>query len=319
MRYVRNYVFVGSSMNALRQSDHIVRILRRAPGMHVLHWREAFLPNRFVFEVIENIALKVTAAVFVASPDDPAQVTEITPRGRHLTRDVFLPRTNVLLEWAYLTARLGRDRVALCQFEEVEPPSDTRGLVYIPLGRFRPDSKTLPPYARQRLLRWAKNLPLLCDDEPATKLIHGYSGLWQVFCRFSKWRGLTVHKGEHACFKGNTALEIGGDGRGRGVTWGTMHIKVRGCSAAFRVVHQESKVVVRHNGILEMEGQPVARQREGAIVGRPPQSDGFVDDLTPLNEYRIILSPSDRQLSGTYWALRVNKRTSIGDMKFTRP
>ena len=69
----------------------------------------------------------VEYAVVICTPDDVgasnAERDNLNPRARQ----------NVLLEWGYFLARLGRSRVTALVQEQVELPSDYKGVIYTKL------------------------------------------------------------------------------------------------------------------------------------------------------------------------------------------
>jgi predicted nucleotide-binding protein len=85
-------------------------------------------PNKglTLFEKFEDVAGRACFAVVLATADDVGRAkSEKIDNGR--------ARQNVILEWGYFAGRLGRNRVALMCEQDIELPSDTSGLVYIPL------------------------------------------------------------------------------------------------------------------------------------------------------------------------------------------
>ena len=68
-------------------------------------WPTIFEPGSLTFEALEEMLMECCAAVFVATPDDPAVMRE---------KKVALPRANVMLEFGLVAGRLGRHTIALC-------------------------------------------------------------------------------------------------------------------------------------------------------------------------------------------------------------
>lgn len=79
--------------------------------------------GKTIIEKLEQHA-SVVYAVVLLTPDDVGRSvkdTELKPRARQ----------NVVLEFGYFLAKLGRGRVAVLYDESVEPPSDYHGVEYI--------------------------------------------------------------------------------------------------------------------------------------------------------------------------------------------
>ncbi|WP_067657230.1 TIR domain-containing protein [Nocardia harenae] len=80
-----------------------------------------------IIEKFERAAAEAAFAIIIASSDDlgTAKSTpdELAPR----------PRQNVIFELGFFIGKLGRSRVALLVESGIERPSDTDGIVYIPL------------------------------------------------------------------------------------------------------------------------------------------------------------------------------------------
>jgi len=85
-------------------------------------------PNKAMtlFEKFEDAASRACFVVVLATADDIG-------RAKSAQDDNDRARQNVILEWGFFAGRLGRDRVAIMCEQDVELPSDTSGLVYIPL------------------------------------------------------------------------------------------------------------------------------------------------------------------------------------------
>lgn len=98
-----------------------------------LLWKKTFPLGALTFEAIECVAHKVVGAVFLATPDDWAVI-----RGK----EVRIPRANVILEWSYLTAVLGRSRVIICEYDGVALPADVNSLTTCLMGRFSAEFAT---------------------------------------------------------------------------------------------------------------------------------------------------------------------------------
>lgn len=85
--------------------------------------------GRTLIDKFEEESNKSGFAVIILTPDD---------EGRRLGfDDPLVPRArqNAILELGYLASSLGRNRICLMYDEEVELPSDIRGIAYIKIGK----------------------------------------------------------------------------------------------------------------------------------------------------------------------------------------
>jgi len=143
-------IFIGSSSEAFDQAKQIADLFRGVDGIQTTLWKEAFELSDLTFEGIKKIAERVAGAVFLATPDDEATIKGQTVR---------VPRANVMFEFGYLTAVLGRGRVALCRYDETELPSDFHDLTRAELGKFEPHGGLgSNPLELGRLRDWASKL-----------------------------------------------------------------------------------------------------------------------------------------------------------------
>ena len=83
-----------------------------------------------IIEKFERAAGEAAYAIVIASGDDVAAAKGSSPDGL-----AARARQNVVFELGYFIGRLGRSRVAFLVESGVERPSDTDGIVYIPLDQ----------------------------------------------------------------------------------------------------------------------------------------------------------------------------------------
>ncbi|MGL6076129.1 MAG: TIR domain-containing protein [Fimbriiglobus sp.] len=92
--------------------------------------------GRTIIEKFESSSDQVGFAVILFSPDDKAHSTKAAPDTARLRA-----RQNVVLELGYFASKLGRGRVFVMKFGELEMPSDISGVVYTtydnPSGNWR--------------------------------------------------------------------------------------------------------------------------------------------------------------------------------------
>src|SRR5215475_2925412 len=113
-------IFVGSSTEALNEAGFIAKVIEKQPGMEAIVWNgDAFVVGRTLLETIERLPFDYHGAVLLATPDVACN------RNR---KSFDSPVNNVVFEYGYLAARLGRDRVAICRFKDAEVPSDLGGM-----------------------------------------------------------------------------------------------------------------------------------------------------------------------------------------------
>jgi hypothetical protein len=299
-------VFIGSSSEALDQATSISKLLSSVLGITPLLWKKAFPLGALTFENIERLAQKVVGAVFLATPDDWALIRR---------QEVRIPRANVLLEWGYLTAILGRNRVIICEYDGVLLPADVKGLTTCRMGQFSSKSPRISLAAERALKAWAKHLPAVLEGHPLARVLHGYTGVWAIRIDYEVWRGISIRAANTVHFAGNLQLIIGPDGeRGSGLAYGKVFITVQGCSAIFRLTDLEVSVRCQSDGSLVMISEPYTRQLNEPIIGaKPPQEDGFVERLPDPNRFEIRLRPtSDGVLSGQHQTFRGRSLRSKG-------
>lgn len=123
-------IFIASSSEALDQAERIAAVLEEVPNVKPRLWKDEFVNGDITFIRIEELAREISGAVVVATPDDVSEIRG--QRGR-------TPRANVLFEYGFLVASLGRHRVALCRYEDVVLPSDFNGLTHISMERLAPE------------------------------------------------------------------------------------------------------------------------------------------------------------------------------------
>jgi predicted nucleotide-binding protein len=104
--------------------ETVARFLERL-GLNVVILHEQPGQGRTVIEKFEDHAATAAFAVVLLTPDDVGggSTGKLLPRARQ----------NVVLELGYFLGALGRKRVCALRAEDVEEPSDLRGVLYIPI------------------------------------------------------------------------------------------------------------------------------------------------------------------------------------------
>jgi hypothetical protein len=245
----------------------------------------------------------------LASPDDPSTI-----RGRV----EHIPRTNVILEWGYLTAILGRERVALCKYDGVYLPTDLAALTHCPMGIFDKNNPITPinSVATSKIVEWAKSLGGVAALSPVAMAVHGYSTVWSMRITYTMWRGLSLSGDDYVYFEGRLHLLLPPQGAGGvGATYGKVYISVGGCNAVFRLTDIDSSARVFSDGTLSLISESFTRQLHEVIRGTPPQEDGFVDELPDPNRFETHLIPDmDGRLIGELVTIRGNQLRSKGEV-----
>lgn len=219
-----------------------------------------------------DLPQQVLGAILVVTPD---------VFGKRRDTKFVLPVANVILEYGYLAARLGRSRVAICQFGDVALPSDLEGLTNIKGGPYQMGgTSSLPERAKNQLLGWLKTLPRLAEQISPIKQVHGYSGRWHVKTVFTRWRGRPVREKykEEVTFDGLTVLSIEADGgRGSGMQMGMLSVSLAGFSASFQVGNEISDVILDDKkGTLKITVRVQQRHLVRRPEGKPPDDLGKI-------------------------------------------
>jgi hypothetical protein len=307
-------IFVGSSMEALLQAERVEALLKTA-SCEVDLWKDAFPSGQLTIEAIEAEARRCSGAVFLATPDDSAVMR---------SKIVHVPRANVMLEYGYFIALLGRERVALCPYHGVELPTDLKGLTYISMGSF-PVPGTNPPLTptiRKEVRTWAAKLGHVAHGCRQVEVRHGYSGRWDLKSVFSRWRGLEVGENEFAHLDGYLDLDLERDeSAGSGMLHGDFYVHVGGCRAHYRVCDKVNDVKILPDSGISLTSEFFSRETI-AVDGTMPQSDGFESKKGSPNKVRWTLRPDplhdEAVLTGTYVAMEGKHERSISSVTVSR-
>jgi len=144
---------------------------------------------------------------------------------------------------------------------------------------------------------WDKLIELLRETE-SSKLqeeqpgyrVHGYSGLWDVENRFSRWRDYKLGVNDTVYWHGKTFLLISADGKkGSGTQTGKLYVSIGNYKATYENVNRVNTANVTGDGTLQMDMQVLSRIRveeEGE-----PQEPRFREQLFGSGEYRLTLKP----------------------------
>ena len=141
-------VFVASSREGLDTAERVAAILEEVPDVKPCLWTDEFRSGDITLLRIEELAGEVAGALIVATPDDQSKI-----RGE----PALIPRANVIFEYAFFSAALGRQRVALCKYDAAQLPSDLSGVTHIPMGKW-PGPGEVEKTAKIRMKDWARKL-----------------------------------------------------------------------------------------------------------------------------------------------------------------
>jgi hypothetical protein len=288
-------IFVGSSTESVEKAKSICHLLSSIEDTKGLLWTNFFEPGLFTFEALEEMLLQCCGAIFVATPDDEAEI-----RGRRIR----CPRSNVLLEFGLVAGRLGPHCVAVCRYGGAELPSDLTGLTVIEM-----DEGALSKDARKQLRAWASNLAATVEKVARTDIVHGYTGRWAFKLRLDKWRDLPILSPSYAQIDGAFDFFIPPSGHiGKGLACGRLFFKVHGRTLTeedvyqgeFRTTHEITNAVCYKDGRVEFTSQAFGMQKVNVLGEPPPQLVGM--DLAPepwSSQWILCPSSEPRTFVGT--------------------
>ena len=305
-------IFIGSSSEAKHQATLVADILRSVPGIEPILWYEYFDVGEITFLGIEKLASILHGAVLLATPDDDSVI-----RGS----SVLTPRANVLFEYGYLTAALGRNRVALCRYEPAQLPSDFHGLTYVSMGGFNPNDP-IASDCSVRLVKWAENLADAPLGLGATQLCHGLSGRWNYEVIYELWRRIPISGADFAVVEASLHLDIPADGLfASGNLIGRLQTQVGNCFAEFRVAEIIRELRCTATGGLIIKMETYSRQLLTPLLVAPPQTDGYEQTLKAAQTFQFAVEPDavlPKTLVGVYETYFAGAIYSKGRIKIWR-
>jgi hypothetical protein len=281
-------IFVGSSSEAELMANTVLGDQIKRAGMKLVKRRTIFRPNVYPLEVFEqDLPQQLIGAILVATPD---------VFGKRKGTELASPVTNVILEYGYLAARLGRSRVAICEFGDVALPSDLDGLTKIKGGLYdKRGQSPLPKHAKNQLRGWLETLPQLAEEISPIRQVHGYSAKWHVHTTFKRWRGRPVGDKEEVTFDGKAFLSIEADGsRGSGMQIGKLYVDLAGFAATFQVGNEISDVIFdNEKGNLEITVEVKQRRLMRRVEGTPPDDLGkdWLQQPEGAPSFQVTLNP----------------------------
>jgi len=300
-----NEIFVGSSSEALKLAEAIGERIDRHQGTKAVLWNTLFPAGMILLERIESLPNEIAGAVLLATPD-----VKCSRRQERFSA----PVANIVFEYGYLSARLGRKRVFIWRFDKVPLPSDLQGVTYI---------EDEDPDRDQKFSDWLDKLPRLTPGLPPISQVHGYSGTWNVKNAFTRWRGHPVikEKGDSVYFDGKTFLVFQSDGkRGTGVQVGKTHVSIGEYRVKREVVNEVLKAEIKDDGTVELRLRIIrSRIVPGSERGADHVDPKLREDLVS-SEFPLILEPKRdevRTLRGPHEFERgADENFQLADEKF---
>jgi CAP12/Pycsar effector protein, TIR domain len=287
-------IFIGSSSEALGYARQIADILAAQQNVKPILWTEIFDPGTLTFEAIERVSRQAAGAVLLATPDDDSVIRDVA---------VKVPRTNVMIEFGYLTAILGRRRIALCKYHGVELATDLNAFTYVPMGDYQgvQGSQHISASAVEKIIRWAQSLPDLAESVPQTAIHHGYSGRWKVKNKLTRWRFNTISAPSYVDFDGFLDLVLPSQrSNGSGCVYGDLNGHIGECFARISFGAQVENAFCDDAGGLNFVSRIHSRQIV-LLEGEPPFKEGFGNRFRGPNHAVWALKPSaPAQLRGTF-------------------
>ena len=281
-------IFVGSSSEVETMANEFVGQLLDETDMELVRWRSIFQAGDYPLEVFEeNLPNEIIGAILFATPDI---------FGKRGDTSFDAPVPNIVLEYGYLAARIGRSRVAIFVFDDVNLPSDLAGLTNIKAGKYEKGRQLfLQEGVKTQLLGWLKSLPYIAEEIPLIRQLHGYTGKWKVKSFFSRWRGRPIDTKETVAFNGSTFLIVGVDGkRVSGLQMGVLSVRlVGGYKESRKIFNEIVNGSIDNHGKLKIDIEVRHRDSMKPPEGTPPKDLGedFLKDLKEAPFFKIELSP----------------------------
>ena len=276
------HILVGSSTEGLPLARLIIAVVTDA-GLIPHLWTETFPPGRTLIEELERVAAEFHGAILVMTPD-----TQVHRHGAVTSA----PAVNVVFEYAYLSARLTRRRVAICSFMDTGLPSYLDGVKLIKGATAGDATGGLTGPTCDEISAWFSNLPQLAAHLPATLTLHPYSGRWEIDTSFPRWNETDLLAPDRVYYRGITQLEIPVSGAyGRGVMYGSTYVELKtaGYMARWDVINEVEQATVDDNGWLTLEVEIKSRLL-AAETGDPPDQS-WRGELTK-KRFEVVLEPA---------------------------
>ncbi|HXR36342.1 MAG TPA: TIR domain-containing protein [Candidatus Binataceae bacterium] len=115
-------IFVGSSSGARTQAKKFMEGCTH-PNVKYLPWWEQFGPGFTLLDELDRIRKEVGAVILLLTPEASSTNSKGT--------EIVVANQNVLFEFGYFYAALGKSKVALAKYGDINLPSDLGGYIHI--------------------------------------------------------------------------------------------------------------------------------------------------------------------------------------------
>lgn len=242
-----NKIFIGSSSEAEALAQVVAEVINNHKSTQAVLWKDSFPTGVILLEQIEHLPDQFVGAVLLATPDLECCRDQTS---------FSAPIANIIFEYGYLSARLGRRRVSILQFHEVDLPSDLQGVTIIKDKQYQYQKGAAAPLSestKKSLWQWLDQLPVLTPKRPPISQVHGYSGTWNVNNQFTRWRDQDVQTGDLIYFSGKTFLVFQTNGKsGSGVQIGKLHVSIGKYHVIREVVNEIIKAEIDDDGTVRL-------------------------------------------------------------------
>ncbi len=120
-------IFVGSSSGAKSQAKKFMEGCPH-PNIKYLPWWEQFSPGSTLLDELDRIRKEVDAAILILTPEASSTNAKGT--------EIVVANQNVLFEFGYFYAALGKSKVAIAKYGAINLPSDLGGYIHIQGSKF---------------------------------------------------------------------------------------------------------------------------------------------------------------------------------------
>jgi hypothetical protein len=148
----------------------------------------------------------------------------------------------------------------------------------------------------------------LQEEQPGYR-VHGYSGVWEVEIRFSRWRGYELRGNDTVYFHGKTFLLLSADGRkGSGTESGKLYVSISNYKATYEIANRVNRANATEDGTLHLYVEVLSRTLIDE-KGELPET-AFGEKLFGSGELHNELTPVSgefRRLKGQHTYLAGNK------------
>ncbi|QTF93777.1 nucleotide-binding protein [Halomonas sp. BM-2019] len=293
---MKKRIFIGSSTEAIHYAEQIKDILGAQGEIIPLIWTDVFDPGTLTFEAIERMAKTISGAVLLATPDDESIIRRTTVR---------VPRSNVLIEFGYLAAILGRTNIALCRYNGVELATDLNAFTCIPMGDYQgvAGAQVVDAQAAKKLIKWSQKLTAVSPGVPNYAIVHGYSGRWSVKLKFDIWRNMQIESPAYVHLEGVIDLFLPRKGKnGHGSVIGDLYVNLKDHYIHINMSALVENVLADDDGTLSATSRVHSRQLLSK-EGESEEDETVLDSFRGPRDGKWFLYPNeavDGQLNGTF-------------------